>query len=263
MRKYGPFVLGMITMALLVSVVQSAAATSEQVRFNTAGIALFGEEKVVAGETYTAPNGQKVPSVITYIDETGGTTNYLSARQISELFDAKISWNAQENRVEIAPPPSLTGDDIEGQKESDGPLQSTLNPTAPVLGTKAGPFTEVDPNTVDMTMPTGTLLDEAKIQSGTGYSTEGLFYPTDGNHVVFKVTNNGTETQAVFVGRPYTVGWGFDKFTTVNLAPGKTLIRAFYISDDAEELQSTLSFSVYSIESAGNTDITVSLQQFD
>jgi len=107
MRKYGPFVLGMITMALLVSVVQSAAATSEQVRFNTAGIALFGEEKVAAGETYTAPNGQKVPSVITYIDETGGTTNYLSVRQISELFDAKISWNAQENRVEIAPPPSL------------------------------------------------------------------------------------------------------------------------------------------------------------
>ena len=99
MRKYGPFVLGMITMALLVSVVQSAAATSEQVRFNTAGIALFGEEKVAAGETYTAPNGQKVPSVITYIDETGGTTNYLSVRQISELFDAKISWNAQEKRV--------------------------------------------------------------------------------------------------------------------------------------------------------------------
>ena len=123
MRKYGPFVLGMITMALLVSVVQSAAATSEQVRFNTAGIALFGEEKVAAGETYTAPNGQKVPSVITYIDETGGTTNYLSVRQISELFDAKISWNAQENRVEIAPPPSLTGDDIEGQKESDGPAR--------------------------------------------------------------------------------------------------------------------------------------------
>ena len=56
------------------------------------------------GESYKAPNGQDVPSVITYVDETGGKTNYLSIRQISELLDASVGWNAATNSVDIAAP---------------------------------------------------------------------------------------------------------------------------------------------------------------
>ena len=45
------------------------------------------------GESYKAPNGQDVPSVITYVDETGGKTNYLSIRQISELLGIEVRWD--------------------------------------------------------------------------------------------------------------------------------------------------------------------------
>ena len=83
MKKYGSFVTGMATMLLALSLVGGASAASSRVEYNQVGVSLFGEDKVMAGEGYTAPNGQEVPAVITYIDITGGKTNYLSIRQIS------------------------------------------------------------------------------------------------------------------------------------------------------------------------------------
>ena len=82
-KKYGSFVAGMAAMLLVASLVGSVFAASSRVEYNQAGISLFGEDKVLTGESYKAPNGQDVPSVITYVDETGGKTNYLSIRQRS------------------------------------------------------------------------------------------------------------------------------------------------------------------------------------
>ena len=90
MKKYRSFVAGMVSMLLAVSLVGVASAASGQVTYNRAGISLFGQDKVLAGESYTAPNGQQVPAVITYIDEVGGMTNYLSVRQVSELLGIEI-----------------------------------------------------------------------------------------------------------------------------------------------------------------------------
>ena len=77
----------MAVMLLICSLAGGASAAGGQVEFNRAGISLFGEDHVRAGESYTAPNGQQVPSVITYVDNAGGKTNYLSVRQISELLN--------------------------------------------------------------------------------------------------------------------------------------------------------------------------------
>ena len=72
MKKYGSFAAGMVAMLMVVSTVGSVSAASSRVEYNKAGISLFGENKVLTGESYKAPNGQDVPSVITYVDETGG-----------------------------------------------------------------------------------------------------------------------------------------------------------------------------------------------
>ena len=104
MKKYRSFTAGVVATLMAVSTVGTALAASSRVEYNKAGISLFGENKVLTGESYKAPNGQDVPSVITYVDETGGKTNYLSIRQISELLDASVGWNAATNSVDIAAP---------------------------------------------------------------------------------------------------------------------------------------------------------------
>ena len=59
-KKYGSFVAGMAAMLLVASLVGSVFAASSRVEYNQAGISLFGEDKVLAGETCKAPNGQGI-----------------------------------------------------------------------------------------------------------------------------------------------------------------------------------------------------------
>ena len=257
MKKYRSFVAGMVSMLLAVSLVGVASAASGQVTYNRAGISLFGQDKVLAGESYTAPNGQQVPAVITYIDEVGGMTNYLSVRQVSELLGIEIGWDGQKNRVNIGSNPSDYT--VVGGKEGDGSIPE--NPAKPVLGTVHGPFTEIDPAKVTGKTVKGILQDNTKVQTTCGYSLEATFYPEDGNYILLTVTNNGSATQTVVAGRSLTLG-GFEKFTSVDLAAGETLTRAFFIADDAEEMMSTLAFGVYARGGSSLSDITVSLKQY-
>ncbi len=141
MKKYRSFTAGVVATLMAVSTVGTALAASSRVEYNKAGISLFGEDKVLTGESYKAPNGQDVPSVITYVDETGGKTNYLSIRQISELLGIEVRWDGQKNRVNLGADPADYV--VVGGKEDDGSIPA--NATKPVLGTVHGPFTEIDP----------------------------------------------------------------------------------------------------------------------
>ena len=103
-KKYGSFVAGMAAMLLVASLVGSVFAASSRVEYNQAGISLFGEDKVLAGETCKAPNGQGVPSVIIYVDVAEDKTNYLSIRQISKLLGIEVRRDSQKNRSILARP---------------------------------------------------------------------------------------------------------------------------------------------------------------
>lgn len=257
MKKYGSFVAGMVAMLMVVSSVGSVSAASSRVEYNKAGISLFGEDRVLTGESFKAPNGQEVPSVITYVDVTGGTTNYLSIRQISELLGIEVRWDGQKNRVNLGTDPADYV--VVGGKEDDGSIPA--NATKPVLGTVHGPFTEIDPAKAAGKSLTGVLQDNTKVQTTCGYSLEGRFYPEDCSYIVLTVTNNGSAVQTVTAGRALTLG-GFEKFTSVDIGAGETLTRAFSIADGAEELESTLAFGVYTKGVSGLSDITVSLKQY-
>ena len=256
-KKYGSFVAGMAAMLLVASLVGSVFAASSRVEYNQAGISLFGEDKVLAGETCKAPNGQGVPSVIIYVDVAEDKTNYLSIRQISELLGIDVRWDGQKNRVNLGADPADYV--VVGGKEDDGSIPA--NATKPVLGTVHGPFTEIDPAKAVGKSLTGVLQDNTKVQTTCGYSLEGTFYPEDGQYIVLTVTNNGSAAQTVTAGRALTLG-GFEKFTSVDIGAGETLTRAFLIADDAEELESTLAFGVYAKGVSSLSDITVSLKQY-
>ncbi len=268
MKKLRPFLSGMLAMAMIVSLTGTAfAAATGQVSFNQIGIRLFGESKVTAGESYKAANGQEVPSVITYTDAAGGKTNYLSVRQVSDLLDAEVSWNAENNSVDIATyngayvEPHVDIIRVEAGEEITSPY-----PYQAELGVRHGAFTEIDPSTVDTSgEPASTLLKDTRITADrTGFPALSYsFHPMAGKYVVFQVTNNGTEAQAVTVERVKTVSNNrTEPFTTVTLAPGQTVTRAFSISSDSTRLERTLEFGVDPIDRPNGIDITVSLMQY-
>ena len=70
------FFAGAVSTFLVLSIGVTFANASElfsgKTLYNQTGIAVFGTETIKKGEAFRAPNGQDVPSVITYVDETGG-----------------------------------------------------------------------------------------------------------------------------------------------------------------------------------------------
>ena len=100
MKKRLPsFLAGAATALTLTVLTATALAASGQVSFNFAGVALDGETKIAAGSDITAPNGQRVPGSILYVDEAGGKTNYLPVRAISELLGVEVGYDSATRTV--------------------------------------------------------------------------------------------------------------------------------------------------------------------
>ena len=198
---------------MVVSTVGSVSAASSRVEYNKAGISLFGENKVLTGESYKAPNGQDVPSVITYVDETGGKTNYLSIRQISELLDASVGWNAATNSVDIAAPNAgKIGEDV---IVGSGKAAERENVLKPEYGKIVGGIEEIYPSAAAAIINnpdhrTRNFARNMKVQfldsDFPGLTMNCL--PYAGPYVVFAVTNNGPRTVYSEVRRFVTISSG-------------------------------------------------------
>lgn len=266
-RRFAAFSAGMATMAILVTAIIPASAAGNRIAYNQVGIRTFGEQRITAGEPYVAPNGQKVPSSITYTDATGGKTNYLSVRQICELLDATVAWNAEENSVDIAAPYKDVAVVVgEGEKEPE-------TASEPKYGQVVGGVEEIDPSTVadiinDPTYRTRNYARDMKVQflnsDFPGLTMNCLQYA--GPYVVFSVANNGPRTVYSEVRRNVTISsWEHEDFARVAIPAGDTLVRVFRILEDAHPLQTTLHFDVDAPVALGSeeNDITISLLQFD
>ena len=98
-RRVLSFLAGAAAALALTALTATALAASGQVQFNFAGVALNGETKIAAGSDITAPNGQRVPGSILYVDEAGGKTNYLPIRTISELLGVEVGYDSATRTV--------------------------------------------------------------------------------------------------------------------------------------------------------------------
>lgn len=245
-----------LLLIMLVGVLTGAARAGEreQILYNQAGLSLRSEVKFEKGDSYTAPNGQAVPAVITYVDSSGGKTNYLSVRQISELLGIDISWNSKEESIDIAPRPETGEANIQVGEES-------VPANKPKYGETVGPFTEIDPKQVNTDQ--NIVTETATIHTISTAGTSGLEVPCfseDANYIVYTVTNNGKNPQRVSVRQKSIIGEP-KAFTTVLLSAGETLQRAFYLEEDAEDVQSVLEFSVIGYKNL-ETDVTESVKTY-
>ena len=148
LKSISAFAAGMFAMAVLVTMATPIFADGGEIAYNQVGIRVMREPQVKAGETYTAPNGQQIPSVITYTDAAGGKSNYISVRQLEDLIDADISWDSESNSVDIGvfSPPGNVSISTEVESSDQEPNPTPAN--APEYGLTIGNLEEIDPETV-------------------------------------------------------------------------------------------------------------------
>lgn len=260
MKKRAHFLClcAVLLLVLAGSITEFAKADeNSKILYNQAGLTLLSEKKFEKGESYTAPNGKKVPAVITYVDSSGEKTNYLSVRQISELLGLDIAWNSEEESIDIAPRQELSVDDIQVGDAGENREPTTI----PKYGEKVGPFTEINPNQVNTDQD--FVVATATVHTISTAGTNGLEVPCfseDANYIVYTVTNNGNNSQLISVQQKSIMG-KTNAFTTVLLPAGKTLQRAFYLEEGAEDAQSILEFSAIGYMNL-ETDITESVKTY-
>ncbi len=251
-RRLSTFAAGMLAMAMLVTLAEPVSAAGEKFACNQVGVRVMRKQQVKAGETWTAPNGQQVPSTITYTDATGGRTNYIAASRLSELLDADISWDEETGSVDVGVAPSAPGEvtvTVETRSSDDPPR--TTPPNAPEYGKVIGNLEEIDPETVkDMIAetPSSYYIRETRMQSPDGSFPAITAHPAGSGetYLVYTVTNHGETPKDVTAARPVTIANRRESFPTLHVQPGETLTRVFRVlkDEDTHPLQRTFTFGV-------------------
>lgn len=256
MKNLKTFFAGMLAMAMVLALTGTAFAAAGKLQVSTAGIVVLDEERVKPGTEYTV-NGSKIPAVVTYQDAAGKTYSYLPVQMLPDLLNVTTSWSESRNSVVLGPT-------IEGVVYSADDPSNPLthkNPTAPVTGRTAGPFTEIDSKKVDTSeKPVGIVHDGTKVQTVTSFSAGSYFDPGRGKHIVLTVTNNGVVPVTCYAGRSVPLG-GDDRLGAVNIEPGKTLTRAFSIADGVDSIHGTFVCGVRPAD-RGEANVTMSLKQY-
>lgn len=270
MKKVGTMLVSVLAAVMLAASAGPASAEGSEVAYNQVGVRFFDEQKIQAGEMFTAPNGQQVPSGITYTDAAGGKTTYLSIRQLSELLDADIRWDSESGNVEIAGYPKNTNITVTVQnpsEESSEPENDAAQ--AREFGQVIGPFEEIDPKSIEDVIEKNpypvTYMGDVHIQHDSIMQPV-MMTATPGQYLVYTVTNNGTSDAVSSVYRQPVVAYPRrDYFPKVTVAPGETLVRAFKAAEDANPLTYGLFFSFMPVsgsEGPGPADMTVSLVEY-
>lgn len=215
-RKFIKRSLAFLTLSALL--MTTALAAGGTVSFNQAGFIFHETQVVEAGQDMTAPNGQKIPGIITYTDESGGKTNYISINKLAELLDTPIEWDAEKNSVILAGNPYI-------KNPNNGPDSTVI----PEYGKTIGPFTEIDPSQITMSPEDARTPDILHLSSSKGGILPQRLSFVPGTVHVLEVTNNGKEQQKMGAFR-YAPGSIYaESFTPVVIEPGQTITRAFYM----------------------------------
>ena len=244
-------------MVLVLSLAGGASAAAGKLEAGTAGVVILGREKVAPGEAYTA-DGADIPAVVTWQDAAGNTHSYLPVELLAEYLNIPVFWSEKRNSVVLGV--TMENAELEGHVYPGG--EKPANPSEPELGQTVGPFTEIDPGTVNTHEgPTGIDEDRTRVQTATGFTTGGAYIPENGTHIVLTVTNNGQTAVSCLVGRDRVLG-RFERFRTVDIVPGEPLTRAFAIAGGTTEEQAGFTCIIQGAKASDTADVTVSLMQY-
>lgn len=268
-KRFFSFAAGALTAAMMLSLCGTALASeTHSVVYNQAGLISNHKTIFAPGTSITASNGASVPSIIAYKDAQGMDTNYLSLRQISDLFDIPVLWDSEKNSVVLGQlwlknTLMATGGTASGEGEFEMANQVEYQPTLtntiydkPILGLKAGGFTETDPAKIPAD---AKRADEATSRKTVIANSQVHEYEDGipGATMRISFTNHSKETQSVYIfRRPHGSIADIQQFAKVKIEPEETLTRAFYLEKDAGLFARTLTWGMAS-GTETNVDLAV------
>lgn len=261
-HSWSGFLTGAITMLLVIALAIPALAASGVLRIGGPNLSVLGE-KVNGDERFTGENGAQIPVTLTYTDELGGNSTFVSLRKVAELLDTSIQWDAATNTVSFG---EMAGKGLPEILPGQSGVDASNTVREPQLGVQVGPFTEVAPRAKgEKGLPT-VLLETTDFRSLTGFLNQRYYvFPEYGNYVEIEVTNHG-EAVGMLVSRPNFVSDGSRSglFSNVRLEKGQTITRAFTLEEGAAYVQSFLRLDVEGIFDGQyhDTDITVKVTQY-
>lgn len=106
-KRIASFAGGFLAALALSTCLTTALAAAGKISCNFVNVSMDGALKITAGQDITAVNGQRVPGSILYTDETGGKTNYLPIRTISELLRVEIGYDSATRTVLLGTQPAV------------------------------------------------------------------------------------------------------------------------------------------------------------
>lgn len=104
-KRFSAFLAGALSALLLTALCTSALAASGRISYNFSNISVNGETRIAAGADLEVGQGKHIPGSILYIDETGGKTNYLPVRAISELLGVQVGYDSATKTVLLGKQP--------------------------------------------------------------------------------------------------------------------------------------------------------------
>lgn len=107
-KRFPSFLAGAASALALTALCTTALAASGKISYNFANVAVNGETKITAGADLQVGGGKHIPGSILYVDETGGKTNYLPVRTVSELLGAEVSYDSATQTVHLNVPAAQT-----------------------------------------------------------------------------------------------------------------------------------------------------------
>lgn len=253
MKHLNAFFSGALAMALALALTGGALAAAGKLEIGTGGVVVMDRVMLAPGQEYKA-EAESIPGYVVYKGPSGKSYNYVPVEMVADYLDIPSGWSETRNSVVLGP----TSEDLRYQVLTDADKSIT---DAPVLGMKAGPFTEIDPRTVDTSAgPAWIFEDETVVESWTGFGTGRRMSTIGGRRLLLTVTNNGDVPVICEAGRAYMIN-GYEGLSRVKIQPGQTLIRAFEIDEDADRIHNEFVAGV-TPETTQRINVTVSLARY-
>nr|WP_325181681.1 hypothetical protein [uncultured Oscillibacter sp.] len=254
MKTWKHLVSGLLALTLLASLAGSALAAAGKLQIGTGGVVVMDKVMLTPGQEYKAEN-ENIPGYIVYEGPSGKTYNYVPVEMVADYLDIPSGWSEKRNSVVLGP----TSEGLRYQVLTD---EDKSIVDAPVLGMKVGPFTEIDPKTVDTSEgPAWTFEDETVAETWTGFSTGRRMSTIGGRHLLLTVTNNGDTPVICTASRACMINGYEGGLSNVRIQPGQTLTRAFEIDEDVDRIHNEFVASV-SPETVQRINVTVSFKRY-
>lgn len=218
----------------------SVAATKEAFKYNKINVSVNGMTKIKNDVPFIAPNGREVPATISYQDNSGGVTNYISVRKVAEILGLDVAWNEKTQNVNFS------------KCKQDKEDKDNKNMCVEIRAEKQNNFSEEMDNAIH--------FEQTNYESTVSFERNTKIQKSQGNTIDFIIKNQGPNTIDFNVSVGKNANTEYD-FTVMQVSAGTSCIRTFKINENEESQDIYFTIRVDAL--SGPVRIEVNGYQYD